>query len=29
MLEKPIDILEQKDECNYYTYDKIQIKSWC
>ena len=27
MLEKPIDMLEAKDECNYYTYDKIQIKS--
>lgn len=27
MLEKPIDILEEKDECNFYTYDKIQIKN--
>lgn len=27
MLEKPIDILNQKDDLNYYTYDKIQIKS--
>lgn len=27
MLEKPIDILEEKDQCNFYTYDKIQIKS--
>jgi hypothetical protein len=27
LLEKPIDILNQKDDLNYYTYDKIQIKS--
>ena len=29
MLEKPIDILDDKkdDQVNFYTYDKIQIKS--
>ena len=27
MLEKPIDILDEKDQVNFYTYDKIQIKS--
>ena len=27
MLEKPIDILDEKDEVNFYTYNKIQIKS--
>ncbi len=27
MLEKPIDAIEEKEQCNYYTYDKIQIKS--
>ena len=27
MLEKPIDILDEKDQVNYYTYNKIQIKS--
>ena len=30
MLEKPIDILDnqnQKDQSNFYTYDKLQIKS--
>jgi hypothetical protein len=26
MLEKPIDIDNEKDECNFYTYEKIQIK---
>jgi hypothetical protein len=26
MLEKPIDILDDKEECNFYTYEKIQIK---
>ena len=25
MLEKPIDILDDKDQVNFYTYDKIQI----
>lgn len=29
MLEKPIDILDDKkaDQINFYTYDKVQIKS--
>jgi hypothetical protein len=27
MLEKPIDVLNEKDEVNFYTYDKIQMKS--
>ena len=27
MLEKPIDAIEDKEQCNYYTYDKLQIKS--
>jgi len=27
MLEKPIDILDEKDQVNFYTYNKIQIKS--
>jgi hypothetical protein len=27
MLEKPIDILEDKDQVNFYTYNKLQIKS--
>ncbi len=29
MLEKPVDILDntQKDQVNFYTYDKLQIKS--
>ncbi len=27
MLEKPMDILNEKEELNYYTYNKIQIKS--
>ena len=26
MLEKPIDMLDEKEQCNFYTYDKIQIK---
>lgn len=31
LLEKPIDILDDKkdDQVNFYTYDKIQIKSKC
>ena len=27
MLEKPIDILDEKDQVNFYTYNKLQIKS--
>jgi hypothetical protein len=27
MLEKPIDVLNEKDDVNFYTYDKVQIKS--
>jgi hypothetical protein len=27
LLEKPIDILDEKDQVNFYTYNKIQIKS--
>lgn len=27
MLEKPIDAIEDKDQCKYYTYDKLQIKN--
>jgi hypothetical protein len=29
MLEKPIDDQNNKDEINYYTYDKLQIKRLC
>jgi hypothetical protein len=28
MLEKPIDMLDDKDQCNFYTYNKIQIKKY-
>ena len=27
MLEKPIDILDEKEQLNFYTYEKLQIKS--
>lgn len=27
MLEKPIDFLDEKEQVNFYTYDKIQIKN--